>query len=172
MLKISGAILCLLGCTGFGTLKIMGWRRDVEHLTHWIFLFQKITSHILYQKETLEESCYRVGQKDRTFPATVLKKIGSRARKEREKEFVQIWKEEMEAWCKENLGNKEITKQLLLFPEYVKEADEQLQTDFMVLYMEELQKEKREMEQRIKEKQKPVMAVSLVAGAMISILLI
>lgn len=172
MLKISGVILCLLGCTGFGILKIMGWRRDVEHLTHWILLFQKIASHIQYQKETLEESCFRVGQKDRTFPATVLKNIGLRARKERENEFVQIWKEEMDAWCKENLGNKAIEKHLLLFPEYVKEADEQLQTDFLVLYMEELQKEKREMEQRIKEKQKPVMAVSLVVGAMISILLI
>lgn len=172
MLKISGAIICIAGCFGFGVLKIRGWKQDVEYLHEWLILFQKIKSRIVYQKETLEESCLWIGKKEDTQVSEVIKKIGMRAREERQNEFLQLWKEEIGAWCTQNLHSDEIKKHLFLFPEYVKEADEHLQAELFTLYMEELQKEKREMEQRIKEKQKPVMAVSLVVGAMISILLI
>ena len=55
MLKISGAILCILGCSGFGILKIAGWKKDLAHLQNWLLLFQRIKSRILYQKEALEE---------------------------------------------------------------------------------------------------------------------
>lgn len=172
MLKISGVIICMAGCFGFGMLKIGGWKRDVEYLKEWMILFQKIKSRIVYQKETLEESCLRIGEKEGTSVYGVIKKIGTRAREERQNEFLQIWREEIRAWCAENLNSEEVKKLLLIFPEYVKEADEQLQMELITFYMEDLQKEKKEMEQRMKEKQKPVMAVSLVVGAVISILLI
>ena len=58
------------------------------------------------------------------------------------------------------------------FPEYMKEADEQLQLDLFSVYMEEIQQEQKLLEQKIREQQKPVMAVSLVVGLMLSILLV
>ena len=61
---------------------------------------------------------------------------------------------------------------LLQFPEYMQEADEQLQLNLFSVYMEELQNEERLFEQKIREQQKPVMAMSLVVGLMLSILLV
>ena len=172
MLKISGAILCILGCSGFGILKIAGWKKDLAHLQNWLLLFQRIKSRILYQKEALEESCIWIGEKQEDKIGVLLWKIGMRAREERYKEFAGIWIEEVDAWCRKNVQNKNIRELLLQFPGYVKEADEQLQTELFSFYIEELQKEKEKIEQQILEKQKPVMAVSLIGGVMISILLI
>lgn len=172
MLKISGAILCILGCSGFGILKIAGWKKDLAHLQNWLLLFQRIKSRILYQKEALEESCIWIGEKEEEKMGRVLWKIGMRARAERHIEFAEIWKEELDEWCKQNIQQNAIKEILLQFPEYVKEADEQLQTDLFSFYIEELQKQKEKIEQQIQEKQKPVMAVSLIGGVMISILLI
>ena len=172
MLKISGAILCVLGCSGFGFLKIAGWKKDLTHLQNWLILFQRLKSRILYQKEALEESCIWIGEKEEEKMGGVLWKIGMRAREERHLEFAGIWKEELDEWCKRNIQQNAIKEILLQFPEYVKEADEQLQTELFSFYIEELQKEKEKIEQQILEKQKPVMAVSLIGGVMISILLI
>ncbi len=171
MLKISGAILCVLGCSGFGILKISGWKKDLVHLQNWILLFQRLRSRIFYQKETLEESCIWLGEKEEQN-AKVLWQIGMRARAERHKEFSSIWKEELDEWCRKNLQQDSIKEVLVQFPEYVKEADEQLQMNLFSFYIEELQKEKEKIEHQIQEKQKPIMAVSLVSGVMISILLI
>lgn len=172
MLKIAGVILCVMGCSGFGFLKIAAWKKDLAYLQNWMFLFQRIKSRILYQKEALEESCIWIGEKEEEKMGNVLWKIGARARAERHIEFAEIWKEELDEWCKQNIQQNTIKEILLRFPEYVKEADEQLQMDLFSLYIEELKKEKEKVEQQIREKQKPVMAVSLIGGVMISILLI
>lgn len=172
MLKISGAILCILGCSGFGILKIDGWKKDLEQIQNWLLLFQRIRSRILYQKEALEESCIWIGEKQEDKTGNLLLQIGLRARKERHKEFAGIWSEEVEIWCRQNVQNRNIRKLLVEFPGYVKEADEQLQLELFSFYIEELQKEKEKIANQIREKQKPVMAVSLIGGMMISILLI
>ena len=172
MLKILGAILCILGCSGFGISKIAGWKNDLGHLQNWLLLFQRIKSRILYQKEALEESCIWIGEKQEDKIGALLWKIGMRAREERHKEFSGIWTEEVDIWCRQNVQHKNIQELLLQFPEYVKEADEQLQTELFAFYIEELQKEKERIESQIREKQKPVMAVSLIGGIMVSILLL
>ena len=170
MLKISGAILCVLGCYGFGFLKIYGWKKDLEHIQNWLLLFQRIKSRIFYQKEPLEESCIWIGEKEENM--ALLLQIGMRARAQRHKEFAVIWKEELSEWCKQNIQEKSIREILLQFPDYIKEADEQLQVGLFSFYIEELQSEKEKIRHRIQEKEKTVMAVSLTLGVMISILLI
>lgn len=172
MLKISGAILCILGCSGFGILKIYDWKKDLGHLQSWLILFQRIKSRIFYQKETLEESCIWIGEKEDGKNGMLFLQVGMRARAERHKEFSVIWKEELDKWCKHNIQQKAIREILLQFPEYVKEADEQLQIDLFSLYIEELEREKEKIEHQIQEKQKPVMALGMALGVMISILLI
>ena len=135
-------------------------------------LFWKIKSCLLYQKETLEGSCSRIGEKESLKQGRVLEKIGKRAREERQSEFGMIWKEEVELWCKETSMTERLAQLLLQFPEYMQEADEQLQLNLFSVYMEELQNEERLFEQKIREQQKPVMAMSLVVGLMLSILLV
>lgn len=172
MLKIAGVIFCIAGSSGYGWLKIQGWRNGLGEIKIWVFLFQKIKSCILYQKETLEGSCIWVGEKEMSKQAGVLKKIGERARTERQKEFDYIWTEEMEMWCKKTTLPKKAKRLLLQFPEYIQEADEQLQMNLFTVYMEELKQEKGALEQQIREQQKPVMAVSMVMGMVLSLLLV
>ncbi len=172
MLKISGAFLCIVGCLGFGVLKISGWKRDLQHLQQFILLFQRIKSRIFYQKETLEESCCYLGEKAEGEYGNVLKLIGERARYERQKEFSAIWKDEMKLWCDKNLQHNSVKEILMAFPEYVMEADEELQMNLFSFYIEEINREKVQLEHQIQEKQKPIMAVSLAGGVVISILLL
>ena len=120
----------------------------------------------------MEESCIWLGEKEEEKNGLVLYQIGMRARAERHKEFAAIWKEEVSEWCRQNMQEKSIREILLQFPDYVKEADEQLQVDLFSYYIEELQREKEKIRRRIQEKEKTVMAVSLALGVMISILLI
>ena len=172
MLKITGALLCILGSAGYGFIKIRGWKQALEEIKIWIFLLQKVKSSILYQKETLESGCSFVGEKDKSLQGEVLQRIGQRTREERHNEFSVIWLDEMEKWCKKTTLPATVQQLLLQFPQYIREADEALQVNLFALYMEELQQEQTEMEQRIKEQQKPVMAISLVVGMMLSILLV
>lgn len=172
MLKISGAILCIAGCAGYGFFKVTGWKRDLIKISQWIFILQKIKSRILYQKETLEESCMWIGEREDRDCGVALHRIGKRAREERDTEFSFIWKEEIELWCRQNGLHKTITELLQQFPEYVREADEELQMNLFSLYLEELNHQKIQLEKQIQEKQKPVLAVSLLGGIMISILLL
>lgn len=172
MLKIAGFILCVTGSTGYGWVQIKNWKRILYEIKIWITLFQKIKSCLLYQKETLESGCIRIGEKEDSGQGRILLNIGRRACEERQREFSLIWQEEIGTWCKKN-GIPEKTGQLLMqFPEYMKEADEQLQMELFSIYMEEMHTEEKNMEQKLREQQKPVMAVSLVVGLMLSILLV
>lgn len=172
MLKIAGIVFCVAGSAGYGWLKVNGWKTSLHEIKTWMVLFQKIKSCLLYQKETLESGCLRIGEKETSKQGSVLAKIGKRAGEERQIEFLVIWREEMELWCKEVALPERIQQILLRFPEYMQEADEQLQMNLFSVYMEELHREEVLLEQQIKEQQKPVMAVSLVAGMMLSILLV
>ncbi len=172
MLKIAGFVLCVAGSAGYGWIQINNWKRILHEIKIWMMLFQKIKSCLLYQKETLESGCIRIGEKEDSGQGMVLVSIGKRACEERQKEFCAIWQEEMATWCKKN-GIPTKTGQLLLqFPEYMKDADEQLQMELFSVYMEEMHAEEKLMELKIREQQKPVMAVSLVVGLMLSILLV
>lgn len=172
MLKMTGIVLCVTGSAGYGWLKINGWKKALHEVRIWIMLFQKIKSCLLYQKETLEGGCIWLGGKEESEQGRILARIGSRAREERHKEFGVIWKEEMDAWCKKIFLPGKMQNLLLEFPEYMQEADEQLQVNLFSVYMEELHREEIFLEQQIREQQKPVMAVSFVVGMILSILLV
>ena len=172
MLKIAGVILCIAGSTGYGWVKISGWKNGLLEMKIWLLLFQKIKRCVLYQKETLEGSCIWIGEKEDSLQAKQLKEIGCRARRERNYEFSFLWYEEMGIWCKKTAMPEKAKGLLLQFPDYIKEADEHLQIQLFTVYMEEWKREQHELEQRIKEQQKPVMAISLVVGMMLSILLV
>lgn len=172
MFKIAGVILCVVGSAGYGWTKVVGWKKSLAEIKIWILLFSKIKSCLLYRKETLEMGCVRVGEQEDSKQGNLLVKIGQRARVERQKEFNLIWEEEMIHWCKLCAIPRNMGQLLLRFPEYMKEADEQLQLELFSVYMEEMQREQRLLEQKIREQQKPVMAVSLVLGLMLSILLV
>lgn len=172
MLKITGIALCIAGSGGYGWLKVNGWKMALHEIRIWMLLFQKIKSCLLYQKETLESGCIWLGEREESEQGRVLFRIGNRSREERKKEFGMIWKEELDVWCKRTTLPPKVRNLLFQFPEYMQESDEQLQIQLFSSYMEELHREEMLLEQQIREQQKPVMAVSLVVGMMLSILLV
>ena len=172
MLKIAGVILCVAGSAGYGWAQVISWKKGLNEIKIWIVLFSKIKSCLLYRKETLETGCVRIGEQEEVNQGRLLLKIGQRAEREREKEFGMIWGEEIRLWCKMRKLSGNMEQLLLRFPEYMKEADEQLQMELFSVYMKEMEHEQRLLEQKIREQQKPLMAVSLVVGLMLSILLV
>jgi len=172
MLKITGAILCIAGCTGYGMLKISTWNRAITELQQWILLFQKVKSRIYYQREIIEEICIHMNQDIYGIGGKYAALIGELSYRERAKGFAEIWKEQMMQWKKESNIPIDTKKMILHFPEYIGEQDYELQISVLELFIGNLIKEKDTLEKRVHEKKKPVMAISIVGGMVISILLL
>lgn len=172
MIKITGVILCVLGCTGYGMLKISAWNKSVEELQQWILMFRKMKSLIYYQREIMEEICEQMNGDIYGLGGRYVAKIGEQAKYRREKSFDIIWKEYLSKWKKESFLPANIKNEIYDFAEYTGETDYELQISFLDMYISNLEKEKYMLEKQIYEKKKPVMAISLIGGMVISILLL
>lgn len=172
MLKITGVILCVMGCCGYGLLKIASWNTALREINQWILLFQKMKSNIRYQRDTLEDICSLMNQDVYGLGGRYMARVGKNAKYQRERTFREIWEEEMNGWRRESLLSKEIKDLISRFPEYTGEQDYELQMNYLDLFISTLIREKDTMEKQIQEKKKPVIAVSLSGGIMVSLLLL
>lgn len=172
MLKITGVILCIAGCTGYGLIKVANWNQAIREMEQWILLFEKIKSQIYYQRDMLEEICCQLHQEQYGIAGKYVAVIGKIAREERTKSFSESWREQMKEWEIQSCLPKTVKRMLIQFPNYVGEQDYELQMSYLNLFLDNLIKEKIILEKQIQEKKKPVLAVSLVSGMIISILLL
>jgi len=170
MLKITGVILCISGCAGYGMLKIAGWNKVLLELEQWILLFEKMKSLIYYQRDGLEEICVHMNQDIYGIGGMYVSKAGENALKKRNRGFEEIWKEEISQWKKESSVPLKFKNMIYEFPEYMGEHDYELQIGILELFISNLIREKETMENQLCEKKKPVMAISLISGMVISIL--
>ncbi len=172
MLKIAGVILCIAGCTGYGMLKIMNWKNALSELEQWILLFQKMKSHIYYQRDRLEEICMQLNQDMYGVGGYYVSKVGKTALDKRSVGFAEIWKEQMERWKLESVLPVKIKELIFHFSDYSKEADYELQMSFLDMFISNLEREQSILEKQLQEKRKPVMTMSVAGGLLIAILLI
>ena len=172
MLKITGAILRVFGCAGYGMLKIAGWNKALLELQQWILLFDKMKSYICYQRDGLEEICIRMNRDIYGIGGAYVYRIGEMAFEMRSKGFSEIWNSQMELWKNESTLPAGIKELICHFPEYIGEQDYELQISILELFISNLIKEKDTLEKQICEKKKPVMTISLISGMVISILLL
>lgn len=172
MLKITGVILCVLGCTGYGALKISGWKKALEEFEQWILLFEKMKSHIYYQRDVITDVCCRMEQNIYGLGGRYVAKVGADLQKDRTRGFFDVWSEHMERWDKQSYLPKEIRLLIHDFPDYIGEQNYEQQISYLDFYLERLRNEKKVFEKQVRENQKPVMAISLVSGMAIAILLI
>ena len=172
MLKITGVIFCIAGCCGYGLLKISSWNLALKEINQWILLFEKMKSHIRYQRDPLEDICCLMRQDIYGIGGIYVANAGQKAKIQRELGFERIWKEEMNQWKKESLLSKEIKGLIIHFTDYTGEQDYELQMNFLDLFISNLIRERNVMEMQIQEKKKPVMAISLSGGIMVSLLLL
>ena len=172
MLKIAGVILCVTGCAGYGILKIANWNKAIMELEQWILLFQKMKSHIYYQRDRLEEICCLMNKEMYGIGGIYTARAGEEALQKRTAGFKQIWNEQMKLWENESILPTKIKEMIMHFTDYTGEQDYELQMSFLDMYISNLEKEKGTLENQIQEKKKPVMTVCLVSGLVISILLL
>lgn len=172
MLKIIGVIFCIAGCCGYGLLKISSWNLALKEINQWILLFEKMKSHIRYQRDPLEDICCLMRQDIYGIGGIYVANAGQKAKIQRGLGFERIWKEEMNQWKKESLLSKEIKGLIIHFTDYTGEQDYELQMNFLDLFISNLIRERNVMEKQIQEKKKPVMAISLSGGIMVSLLLL
>lgn len=172
MLKITGVILCITGCAGYGMLRIAGWNRALSELEQWILLFEKMKSHIYYQRDRLEEICVQFNQEIYGIGGWYVSRVGEIALEKRTAGFSEIWCKQMELWKKESVLPSKIKELIFHFSDYTGEQDYELQMNFLDMFISNLEKEKSILENQIKEKKKPVMTISVVSGLVISILLL
>lgn len=172
MLKITGVIFCVTGCCGYGLLKIASWNLALKEINQWILLFEKMKSHIRYQRDPLEDICCLMRQDIYGIGGAYVANAGEKAKKQRGSGFEAIWKQEMNQWKKESMLSKEIKELIIRFTDYTGEQDYELQMNFLDLFISNLVREKNAMEKQIQEKKKPVMAISLSGGIMVSLILL
>lgn len=171
MLKITGAFLCILGCAGYGVLKIEGWNKALEELEQWILLFEKMRGHILYRKDVIAEACCQMEQKIFGIGGKYVAKIGYTSKEERARSFADVWNEIMSEWNVQSNLPTAIKKMIMNFPDYIGEQNCEQQISYLDFFIDNLKKEKNVMDIQVQGKRKPVMALSLVGGVIISILL-
>ncbi len=172
MLKMTGVILCIAGCAGYGFSRIISWKKELEEVYLWILLFQKVKSKILYQRKPLEEICIEMEQENLGICGKMAARVGVQSKQNRLVEFADIWREELEKMEKESFLVGKKRELLYKFPDFVDGQDCSLQENLFSFYMEEWVVEKQKLEELIQEKQKPVLAVSFIGGLIISILLV
>jgi len=172
MLKITGVILCVAGCSGYGVLKIANWKKALLELEQWILLFRKMKSHIYYQKDRLEEICVQLNQDIYGLGGYYAAKAGESALEKRTEGFAEIWREQMEVWKIESVLPTKIKELIFHFSDYSKEADYELQMSFLDMFISSLEREKSILENQLQEKRKPVMTMSVAGGLVIAILLL
>lgn len=172
MLKITGVIFCVAGCCGYGLVKISSWNRALQEMNQWIVLLEKMKSHICYQRDTWEDICCLMNRDIYGLAGKYTALVGKNCRSQRGKTFCEVWKEEMNKWKRESLLSKEIKELICRFPDYTGEQDYELQMNYLDLFISTMIREREHMEKQIREKKKPVMAVSLSGGILVSLLLL
>lgn len=95
MLKVLGAVLVILGSTGFGLAYREDLRQTLHHTRCLFMIFELIKSEIAYSKATLPEACRMAGEKMEEPFKSYLSGICEIMRTNKGLPFDRVWKQEM-----------------------------------------------------------------------------
>lgn len=172
MLKITGVILCVAGCTGYGLIKISNWKGAIEEMEQWILLLERMKGYIQYRKDVIAEVCCQMDPNMYGLAGVYVTEVGNEAKENRKLSFSKIWREKMGKWSERSNLPASGKQMILNFPNYVGEQNHEQQIKDMEFFLEKIRKEKYVFEKQVEDKRRPLMAVSLIIGMVISILLI
>lgn len=172
MLKIAGVILCIAGSVGYGIMKISGWKQAIKELEEWILLFENVKSHIQYRRDIISEVFCRMDKELYGIGGKYVAAVGQGMQADRTKNLIQEWEERMFQWKQTSFLPADIKNSIMAFPEYIGEQDCEQQIHRLDFYLQKLHTKKEKLEKELSSKRKPVMAISMVGGIMVSVLLI
>lgn len=172
MLKVSGALLLLLGAAGFSFSICAEQKKKLILLKSIKEMYRLLQSEICYTALPLPEIFKAVGEKMETPLREALFSVSQSMALENGEDFLQVWEQKM----KECLNGTSLAKQqkalLLKLPECMGMNNSTGQAEVLEKYIGELDRLIVQMEEEEKNKNKVIMSLGIAAGLFVVIILL
>lgn len=171
MLKITGAILIIAGCLGFGRGRAMQEKQRIWYLRELLRIMKRIETEIRYGKRTMPEICALLSEQGKGDFQACFSRIYGRMQQKEGVAMERIWKEEMKK-CFSDLPLRQEEGEILLgIPSAFGMAEADIQAEHMMQFSELLERRLRSAEDEYEGKTKMIWSVSALAGAFLVIIL-
>lgn len=172
MLKVLGAVLVILGSTGFG----LAYRDDLRQTLHYTrclsMILEHIKSEIAYSKSTLPEACRMTGEKMEEPFKSCLFGICEIMRTNKGLPFDKVWKQEMGKCLKLLPIEKRDRETFLQFSDSTGYADKRMQLLALEKYSDLFAQSVKKQEESMENKARVVMSMGLTGGIFLTIVLL
>lgn len=172
MLKLTGSLLLMAGCTGLGVNKVMEEKCRIKELREMRRMIIRIQNEMIYGKRTLPEICLLFGQCMEEPYRSAYTAIFMELEENHGAAFPSIWKEQMEKNMKD-LPLKEEEKDILRrLPEHMGLLDETMQAADIGQSLDMISGHITQAEAEYENKTRVIMSLSVMAGLFLVILLL
>lgn len=172
MLKLTGILLLMAGCSGLGVNRVAEEKRRIRELREIRRIVTRIQNEMVYGKRTLPEICLLLGRCMEEPYRTAFLMIYRKFMENDGSVLERIWKEELEA-CMKNLPLRREEKDILCnMPAYLGSLDEKHQAAEIGQSLDGLAAHIAQAEAGYENKAKVIMSISVTAGIFIVILLL
>ncbi|MCL2050106.1 MAG: stage III sporulation protein AB [Lachnospiraceae bacterium] len=171
MVRIIGTLLLLAGSSGMAYSYCHEQNERLKILKNMREIFIRIKNEIEYLKASIPEICFSLGEKNISFNK-VFTAIYEELELNNGCSFNEIWQRHFTASLK-NMPLKETEKEMIKsFPDSLVYRESKGQADGMEKYINEVSKYVGEIETVIKNKNKVMMCVGVMAGMITTVILL
>lgn len=172
MHKIVGIICILAGCAGLGRLKVRQEKERIRYLREWIRIIRRMQDEISYGKHTLPEICLILADIGDSWYAPYFKEIHRQMLLGDGTGLKEAWGEQLHD-CLKNLPLQEEEKDIILrLPVCLGLQEETRQAMGFEQAVNLLSEKCRKAEEAHENRAKMIHSVSILAGLLLSILLL
>ncbi len=172
MYKVVGILCILAGCAGFGNLKVRQEKDRIRHLRAFIHIMRRIQNEISYGKHTVPEICLIIADCGENGYASYFKEIHRQMCQGNGTDLKETWKEQMEACLRELPLQAEEKEAIMNLPVFLGLQEENRQAMGLEQSVELLTRKCRQAEEAYDNRAKMIHSVSILAGLLLSILLL
>lgn len=172
MYKIVGIICILAGCIGWGNGKVRQERDRIRRLRELIHIVRRIQDEISYGKHTLPEICLILADCSDTWYDPYFRKIHRQMTQGNGTGLKEVWGMHMEACLKDLPLQEEEREVIRTLPAYLGLQEETRQAMGLGQSVELLTRKCRQAEEAYGNRSKMIHSVSILAGLLLSILLL
>ncbi len=172
MYKIVGILCILTGCVGVGRTRIRLEKERIRCLREWIYVIRRIQDEISYGKNTLPEICRILSDNKDIWYAPYFEGVYRQMMQGEGIGLKEAWSGQMKA-CLLNLPLQEEERDIIMkLPVYLGLQEETRQAVNFDQSVELLKRKCRQAEEAYENKSKMIHSVSILAGVLLSILLL
>lgn len=172
MYKIVGIFCILAGCMGLGRLKVRQERERIRHLREWIRIIRRMQDEISYGKHTLPEICLILADNVDGWYAPYFKEIHRQMLQGDGTGLKEVWEDQM-GTCLQNLPLQEEERDIIRqLPACLGLQEETRQALGFEQAVSSLTGKCQKAEEAYENRSKMIHSVSILAGLLLSILLL